>query len=177
MSPVAQSRSPALPALEAVTSIVAPPPMAPMMLDQVQAAEALIAECESRVGVLVLAEAQGTKGATEALAALEAKTVAARAEHARKTAAHKAALVADRSAAEANAARIRALPTETLIAGITRDKCPNLCHPGGCAIACGIAQCMHPRRSGVPPQHQADQTIRKNHHAANREILRKENDR
>jgi hypothetical protein len=160
---------------EAVVSIVSPPPMAPLMLEQVKAAEALIAECESRVGVLVLAEAQGTKGATEALAALEAKTTAARAELARKTAAHKAALVADRTAAEASTARIRAMPTETLIAGITHDKCPNLCHPGGCAIAFGVPLCMHPRRSGVPPQYQSDQAIRKNHTAANRAILKQEN--
>jgi hypothetical protein len=159
---------------EMIVSIVAPPPMAPILLGQVKAAEALIAECESRVGVLVLAEAQGTKGATEALAALEAKTEAARADLARKTAAHKAALVADRTAAEGNAARIRALPIETLIAGITRDKCPSLCHAGGCAIAYGIPHCMHPRLSGIPPQHQSDQGIRKNHTAANHEILRQE---
>lgn len=159
---------------EVVTSIALPPPMADLLLEQVKAAEALIVECESRVGVLVLAEAQGTKGATEALAALEAKTVAARAEHARKTAAHKAALVADRSAAESNAARIRSLPTETLIAGVTARKCPDLCHPGGCAIGCGIALCMHPRGSGIPPQHKSDQAIRKNFLAANREILKQE---
>ena len=172
MSPPAVSRNPAP---EPVTSIVPPPPMAPMLLEQVRAAEALIAECESRVGVLVLAEAQGTKGATEALAALEAKTDAARAERARKDAAHKAALVADRTAAEASTARIRALPIETLIAGITAKKCPNLCHPDGCAIGHGAAICMHPRGSGIPPQFQSDQAIRKTHFAANREILKQEN--
>ncbi|MGY2906554.1 hypothetical protein [Bradyrhizobium sp. URHC0002] len=155
-------------------SIVPPPPMAPMLLEQARAAEGLIAECESRVGVLVLAEAQGTKGATEALAALEAKIAAARADRTRKDAAYKAALVADRFAAEAFTARIRAMPTAALVAGITRDKCADLCHPGGCALACGINACMHPRRSGIPPQHQADRTIRDNHHAANREILRQE---
>jgi hypothetical protein len=155
-------------------SIVPPPPMAPMLLEQVRAAEALIAECESRVGVLVLAEAQGTKGATEALAALEAKIVAARTDRARKDAAYKAALVADRTAADAFAARIRAMPTQTLIAGITRDKCADLCHANGCALACGINICMHPRRSGIPPRHQADATIRNNHTTANLEILRQE---
>jgi hypothetical protein len=46
--------------------------------------------------------------------------------------------------------------------------------PRGRAIACAIALCMHPR-PGVPPQYQSDQAIRKNHFAANREILRREN--
>jgi hypothetical protein len=158
-------------------SIVPPPPMAPMLLDQVRAAEALIAECESRVGVLVLAEAQGTKGATEALAALEAKIAAAKAEHVRKNAAYRAALVADRTAAESFTARIRALPVEALIDGVTREKCPRLCHAGGCAIGCGINICMHPRRSGIPPQHQSDKIIRSAHTAANLEILRQEQKR
>jgi hypothetical protein len=161
---------------EPVTSIVPPPPMAPTLLEQVRAAEATIAECESRVGDLALAEAQGTKGATEALAELEAKIAAARAEHTKKNAAHKAALVADRTALEAHQAWIRTLPTETLIAGITREKCASLCHAGGCSIACGTNICMHPRRSGIPPRYQADRTIRDNHHAANLEILRQEQD-
>jgi hypothetical protein len=159
---------------EAMSSIVPPPPMAPLLLEQVKAAEALIVECESRVGVLVLAEAQGTAGATEALAALESKIAAARAERARKDAAHKAAIVADRVAAEDFTARIRAMPAEKLIAGITKTKCPDLCHAGGCAIGCGIGICMHPRRSGIPPRHQSDMTIRTNHLAANNEILRQE---
>jgi hypothetical protein len=162
---------PVAPTGKAVTSIVPPPPMAPLMLEQVRAAEDLIAECESRVGVLVLAEAQGTKGATEALAALEAKTAAARAELARKTAAHKAAIVADRAAAEANAARIRALPPETLIAGITREKCADLCHEHGCALAGGIVPCMHPRVA-TPPAYQGDRWIAMTRLAASREIAR-----
>jgi hypothetical protein len=174
----ALSRKPAEPPpLEPVTSIVAPVPMAPKLLEQAQAAEATIAECEAQVGALALAESQGTKGATEALAELEAKIAASRAEHSKKTAAHKAALVADRTALDTHLAWIRGLPTETLIAGITREKCADLCHPGGCAIGCGIGQCMHPRRSGIPPRHQADAAIRTNHHAANLEILRQEQKR
>ncbi|KRR22636.1 hypothetical protein CQ14_30990 [Bradyrhizobium lablabi] len=151
--------------------------MAPKLLEQVNTAAATIAECEAQIGGLALAEAKGTKGATEALAELEAKIAAARVEHAKKSAAHKAALVADRAALEAHQTWIRALPTEALIAGITAKKCADLCHAGGCAIACGIGVCMHPRRSGIPPQHQADRTIRDNHHAANLEIIRQEKDR
>jgi hypothetical protein len=158
-------------------SIVPPPPMAPLVLEHVKAAEALIAECESRVGVLVLAEAQGTKGATEALAALEAKIAAARAERTRKDAAYKAALVADRAATESFTARIRNMPVEALIAGITKTKCANLCHANGCALACGLNVCVHPRRSGVPPKYQSDVKIRAAHTAANLEILRQERTR
>jgi hypothetical protein len=174
MSP-AVSRATAPPALpDLVTSIAPPAPIAPKLLEQANAAEATIAECEAQVGALALAEAQGEAGATENLAELEARIAAARAEHTKKSAAHKAALVADRTARDTHQAWIRTLPTETLIAGITQSKCPNLCHAGGCAIACGINTCMHPRRSGIPPHHQADRTIRDNHHAANLEIIRQE---
>lgn len=175
MSPAVTRTATTAPLPDQVASIVPPPPIAPKLLEGVSAAEATIAECEGKIGPLALAEAEGTPGASQSLAELEARIAAARADHTRKTAGYKAALVADRSAADTNAARIRALPAETLIAGITREKCPNLCHPGGCAIGCGIALCMHPRRSGIPPQHQADSVIRRNHLAANREILKQEN--
>jgi hypothetical protein len=165
------------PPLPAVTSIVPPAPIAPGLLEQVNALSDVISGHEARIGALALGEAQGEAGASQALVELEAAIAVARAEHAKKSAAHKAALVADRTALEKHSAWIRTLPTETLIAGITREKCPDLCHAGGCALACGLGICMHPRRSGIPPRHQADRTIRDNHHAANREILRQEQDR
>lgn len=165
------------PPLPPVTSIVPPAPIAPGLLEQVKSLAGVIAGHEARIGNLALAEAQGEPGASQALVELESAIAVARAEHAKKSAAHKAALVADRAALETNNAWIRTLPTETLIAGITRDNCADLCHPGGCSIACGINTCMHPRRSGIPPQHQSDRTIRTNHLAANTEILRQEKPR
>jgi hypothetical protein len=174
----ALSRKPAEPPpLDPVTSIAPPAPIAPKLLEQANAAEATIAECEAQIGGLALAEAQGEAGATEKLAELEARIAAARAEHAKKTAAHKAALVADRTALETHNAWIRTLPTAVLIEGVTAKKCPNLCHSGGCAIAIGANICCHPRRSGIPPRYQADRTIRDNHHAANLEIIRQEQTR
>src|SRR2546429_429637 len=94
----ALSRAVPPPLPEFVTSIAPPPPMAPKLLEQAQAAEATIGECEAQMGALALAEASGTKGATEALAELDATIAAARADRARKEAAYKAALVADRTA-------------------------------------------------------------------------------
>lgn len=175
MSTATAPRAPAPPPLpDLVTSIVPPSPIAPKLLEQAQAAEATIAECEAQIGSLALAEAQGEPGASKTLVDMEGRIAAARAEQAKKTAAHKAALAVDRSALETHNAWIRTLPTETLIEGITAKRCPSLCHAGGCAIACGTGFCMHPRRSGIPPQYQADRAIRDNHHAANLEILKQE---
>ncbi len=164
------------PLLPPVTSIVPPAPIAPGLLEQVNALAEVIAGHEARIGNLALAEAQGEPGASQALVELESAIAVARAEHAKKSAAHKAALVADRTALETHRAWVRTLPTETLIAGITAKECPDLCHAAGCSIGCGTPLCMHPRRSGVPPQHQSDRTIRDNHHAANLEIIRQEHE-
>lgn len=172
MSP-AVSRAVPPPVPEPVASIVPPAPIAPGLLEQVATLAGVIAGHEARIGNLALAEAQGEPGASQALVELEAAIAVARVEHAKKSAAHKAALVADRTALETHNAWIRILPTERLIAGVTQKKCPDLCHAQGCAIACGVNICMHPRRSGVPPQYQSDRTIRDNHHAAN-EIIRQQ---
>lgn len=178
MSPPAILRKVEPPPLSAVvpTSIVAPAPIAPRLLEQVNALADVIAGHDARIGNLALAEAQGEPGASQALVELEGAIAVARAEHAKKSAAHKSALVADRTALETHNAWIRTLPTETLIAGVTQKKCPDLCHPQGCAIGCGTPLCMHPRRSGVPTQYQSDRIIRDNHHAANLEIIRQEHE-
>lgn len=175
MSP-AVSRAVPPPVPAPVASIVPPAQIAPGLLEQVAALADVIGAHEARIGNLALAEAQGEPGASQALVELESAIAVARAEHAKKSAAHKAALVADRTALETHKAWIRTLPTETLIAGVTQMKCPDLCHAQGCAIGCGTPLCMHPRRSGIPPAHQSDRAIRDNHHAANLEIIRQEHE-
>lgn len=165
-----QSEPPPLPA-GPITSIVPPAPIAPGLLEQIEALAVSIAQNEARVGPLSLAELQGEAGATERLAELEASIAAAKADHVRKTATWKAALAADRAALEAHQAWIRTLPTATLIAGITAKKCADLCHEHGCAIAGGTIPCMHPKVA-VPPKHAGDRFITSNRHAASQEIVR-----
>jgi hypothetical protein len=155
-----------------VTSIVPPRPIAPGLRDQVEALAAEIAEHDEQIGKLTLAEMQGEAGATERLAELETTIAGQRAEHAKKTAAWKAALVSDRAALEAHRLWIRSLPPETLIAGITAKKCCDLCHENGCAIGGGIIPCMHPRQ-GVPPALSTDQFIARTRSAAHAEIRRR----
>ena len=68
-------------------------------------------------------------------------------------------------------APLTALPTETLIAGITAKKCADLCHEHGCALAGGIVPCMHPRVA-TPPAYQGDRWIALTRLAAAREIAK-----
>lgn len=146
------------------------PPRAPAIVEQVKAAEAVLAGLEAQTPSLALAKAELQPGAHAAYSAQLDAIAAARADVDAKASAAEAAAALDRTAAAERIALIRAADPYDLIEGVTSTDCCDGCSAAECLLAGGLGFCQHPNKSAIPPGLMADPVIRKLRETARAEI-------
>jgi hypothetical protein len=143
-----------------------PAPTAAAVLEQRSAKESELAALESRIGQTAYVAAISGKAGAAALTDLHSRIQAAKFELECNAAAHAYAVEADKAAVADWWKKIRTMPPEEAIDGITRTECCRRCSIAGCLIT--GAECAHPMKSGtnLNPRHQGNPAVRLLHRAA-----------
>ncbi|MET4149912.1 hypothetical protein [Bradyrhizobium sp. RT7b] len=137
------------------------PPRAPAMVEQVKAAEAVLAALAAETPRLALAKAELQPGAHKAYTEHEAKVAAARLDLDAKIGAAEAAAELDRQAAIDRRLMIRNADPDDLLEGISALDCCEGCSESECLLLGGLPRCGHPNKGNLPPELMNDQTIRR----------------
>lgn len=146
------------------------PPRAPAIVEQVKAAETVLASLEAQTPVLALAKAELQPGAHKAYGDHLDAIAAARADVDAKASAAEAAAALDRAAAAERIALIRAADPYDLIEGVTTTDCCDGCSETECLLAGGLGICQHPNKAAIPPGLMSDPVIRKFREVARAEL-------